>query len=65
MNKLLDELLNIINSGDAPAQGFLMPKYDIVHDYYNRLVNVIKDAEQNQIDEEIKKENGEINDNQN
>jgi hypothetical protein len=59
MNKLLQDLLDIIDSGYAPAQGLLRPNDDLVHDYYNRLVNVIREYE------DAAKVNGEVLENAN
>ena len=46
MNELLDRLLEVVDSGFAPAPGLLKPNHDLVHDYYNKLLNIIRAAQQ-------------------
>jgi hypothetical protein len=43
---ILDELLAVIHSGNAPAIGELRPSENVVDDYYMRLVQIIEAAQQ-------------------
>lgn len=42
--ELLEKMVNIVDSGNAPARGELKPSVDLVDDYYERLLEILDDA---------------------
>lgn len=42
--ELLEKMVDIVDSGHAPARGELRPAHDLVDDYYERLLNCLDDA---------------------
>lgn len=43
--RAFDRIVELVTDGYAPAQGGLMPSADLVHSYYNTILNIIYDTE--------------------